>query len=242
MRKATWWYLGIAVAVASLVLEAGFHLFAVEGVGVDWRAAWVLTVGTTAGTLLVTPALMTLNGLNEVAATARLGAVTFVVATLATWGLLVAGWGLMAGAIASALGLATTIGWLAIYRGRLLLDLWRTPRAGPGVSWWSDVWPVQWRIAVSWLCGTSSSNCSPRSCSPTTAPGSRPGRILLRVVRADPAGRHGAADHQAAPVRGLDRPPRVHDARCRISPGSLGGVWGGCGRGNRGGRGLAQPP
>jgi O-antigen/teichoic acid export membrane protein len=37
-------------------------------------------------------------------------------------------------------------------RRRLLLPLLRMHVAGAGISWKREVWPFQWKIAVSWLC------------------------------------------------------------------------------------------
>jgi len=42
--------------------------------------------------------------------------------------------------------------WLYRRRG-LLLGLWRHSSATHRIRWRSEVWPFQWRIAVSWICG-----------------------------------------------------------------------------------------
>jgi hypothetical protein len=47
---------------------------------------------------------------------------------------------------------ATSLGWLFGKR-RLLLGLLRHVSGPHRIQWRAEVWPFQWRIAISWLCG-----------------------------------------------------------------------------------------
>ena len=45
------------------------------------------------------------------------------------------------------------IGWLLLRRRNLIFGLLRHKVGGNRIAWISEVWPFQWRIAISWLCG-----------------------------------------------------------------------------------------
>jgi hypothetical protein len=74
------------------------------------------------------------------------------VGSLLAWSALLTHHGLLAPAM-TILGTASTaLFWLARKR-KLLLGLLRHNPGENGVQWRKEVWPFQWRIAVSWLCG-----------------------------------------------------------------------------------------
>jgi hypothetical protein len=152
-RQTVVWYAAIAVLTAAVILPVGWVFFERAGTGDGWQPAWALTVLAAAFAFLNTPAVMLLNGAGQVAVTARVAAQAAVVSSVAGWGLLLAGVGLAALPLATLLGLLVTAGWLAACRRRLLLGLWRHPAGGHHLSWRREVWPFQWRIALSWLSG-----------------------------------------------------------------------------------------
>jgi hypothetical protein len=64
--------------------------------------------------------------------------------------LLATGGGLLSWPAAQTLGLIGVFGWLFRTWGPTLRDLLRQG-GGPTVSWWRDVWPFQWKVAVGGL-------------------------------------------------------------------------------------------
>jgi hypothetical protein len=65
--------------------------------------------------------------------------------------MLAAGASLWATAMVPTATLVIPIAWLVAYRRKLLGIAWRT--AGRDFVWRREVWPLQWRLAVNWLCG-----------------------------------------------------------------------------------------
>jgi hypothetical protein len=155
LRKVVGWYTVIAVLVAVVILPAGWYYFttAPEADGVRWQLPWVWTVLATAGGLLITPLVTLLNGCGQIAWTARVNAIQGFVLTPTTWIVLVCGGGLLAAPFMMTLTLLLQAVWLAVGWRGAFLDLWRLPADGPQIDWWREVWPFQWRIAVSWLSG-----------------------------------------------------------------------------------------
>jgi hypothetical protein len=68
-----------------------------------------------------------------------------------SWGAIVSGHGLYACALVNLGWIATGVFFLA-QRRTLLLSLLHSPAGGDSVSWREEIWPFQWKIAISWLC------------------------------------------------------------------------------------------
>ena len=68
------------------------------------------------------------------------------------WGALLLHHGLFAPALLIAGQAIAGIVWL-FSRRHLLLHLFRHPIGQHAIDWWAEVWPFQWRIAISYACG-----------------------------------------------------------------------------------------
>ena len=93
-----------------------------------------------------------LEGCGRVAEVARIRLIDSVVSSLVLWLALLSGLGLMAAAM---FGLASFINqFLLLAHGHRLFvrDLWKTQEQSE-CSWSRELWPLQWRIAVSWASG-----------------------------------------------------------------------------------------
>jgi hypothetical protein len=98
------------------------------------------------------PVLSFLEGCGFVVDIARLRLLQATIGSLLAWLALIAHHGLFAPA-AMIFGTAgTSLGWLFRKR-RLLLGLLRYQPGAHRIQWRNEVWPFQWRIAISWLCG-----------------------------------------------------------------------------------------
>jgi hypothetical protein len=151
LRTATAWLSIFSFAFLVVLLPAGClffeHLHAHAAIG-----PWCLAVLTTALGLLPMPALAVQEGCGGVAGAWRIrllqqsaSAFSLVAALLlgaGSWAIGLAG---LSGLLAAAAGLALD--------GGILVALWRRPAADARFDWWREVWPFQWRISASYLCG-----------------------------------------------------------------------------------------
>jgi hypothetical protein len=155
LRKSIGWYTLIAGLITLVILPVGWYFFATaqNAAHVGWRLPWVWTVLATAGGLLVTPLVTLLNGCGQIAWTARIYTIQSFLLTPLTWVVLVCGGGLFTAPLIQSLTLLLLAGWLVFGWRGAFLDLWRLPCDGPQIHWRREVWPFQWRIAVSWLSG-----------------------------------------------------------------------------------------
>jgi hypothetical protein len=148
------WYLRAAVALAVIVLPIGVVFFSRSAPGevhVHWLGPWIMAVLAVSATFLLTPIYSFLEGCNQVRQVAKLRMVQALIVVAMSWGAIASGHGLYACALVN-------LGWIAVgldfiaKRRKILFSLLRYPVGDNAISWRSEIWPFQWKIAVSWLC------------------------------------------------------------------------------------------
>lgn len=148
------WYLRAAVTFAAVLLPLGVIFFSQKvqaGAPVAWLGPWITAVLATSLSFLLTPLYSFLEGCNEIQQVARVRIHQALIVLGLSWGAIATGHGLYACALVN-LGV-TSVGVVFLARRRgLLLGLLRHPVNDGGISWRNEVWPFQWKIAVSWLC------------------------------------------------------------------------------------------
>ena len=155
-RRGLIWYGTSAVLVIAVVLPAGlvfFERYQPVGVSVEWQFPWIWVVLASAGALFVSPIFAVLEGCGLVAEVALMRVGQSIGGNLVLWLALWQQWGLFANAAIATFGLLWGLAWLWLYKRSFLLDLVSTSSKEASISWWSEVWPFQWKIALSWLSG-----------------------------------------------------------------------------------------
>jgi hypothetical protein len=156
VRLSLRWYAVLAALFALLLGPVGFVFFSRNGGAVEhvpWQGPWVCLVLFTAGLLWLSPLLAILEGCGLVAEVAKFRLFQSIAAHGALWIALAARRGVESPAAFSLASLIIGAVWIWRRHGMLLLDLVRTAHAGPRVSWRREMFPFQWRIALSWVSG-----------------------------------------------------------------------------------------
>jgi O-antigen/teichoic acid export membrane protein len=139
------------VRLNRLLLEDAYPLEIIRQ-DVAWQGAWWMIAVTAACALAINPAWSLLEGCNQVAVLAKFrfwaSLASFAVNALA----LIAGAGIYASAIGAAGSLLVSVGYLTLRWKPFLSQFLERPRHGR-VSWAQEIWPFQWRVAVSWMSG-----------------------------------------------------------------------------------------
>lgn len=150
------WYAVAAVLFAIAAAAVGYFMFRRFGSlpTVDWAGPWLAMVVLAAVNLFVSPLLAVIEGLGRVGQVARLRLVQAVVGNVLAWLLLLAGAGLWAAAAPAAVAAVGSLLWLRAGSSSLgvLHDATPVPPAH-AVDWRREIFPFQWRLAVSWICG-----------------------------------------------------------------------------------------
>ncbi len=155
LQKAIRWYSSAAALLAIFLLFAGRYFFskhAQAGVSVSWHLPWTAAAIAAAVTFQIDPILSFMEGCGFVANVARVRLCQAATGSLLAWSALALHHGLFAPSLIIAGNAVVAFLWLSRHHN-LLLSLLRYRTEGHRIHWIREVWPFQWRIAVSWLCG-----------------------------------------------------------------------------------------
>jgi hypothetical protein len=147
------WY-AIAGSITVLILAVSGYLF-FSGAArpeISWLGPWLALCALTGATLALIPLWCLLEGCNQVA---RVYAFRFgqgLVSTITILSCIALGTGLWAAAAAAAMSLCAGVVFLRV-RYRNFFRSLLAQVDGPRIGWKTELLPMQWRIAVSWLSG-----------------------------------------------------------------------------------------
>ncbi|MGL5420558.1 MAG: hypothetical protein ACRDA9_14195 [Plesiomonas shigelloides] len=147
------WYLYISISFFMLVSFSGYYFFSIKGSlpVSEWITSWFSLVFFSALNLFISPFLSVLEGFGLVGKVAGVRLIQSVIGYLGLFLLMVMGWGLKAIPILSLSTAVVSICWIFIYHRKLFFH--GVERVKNIISWRNDIFPFQWRIAVSWLSG-----------------------------------------------------------------------------------------
>ena len=155
-RWACKWYLVAAALMIVIAIPAGWYFFEMTQSAqdaVEWRAPWVLIGLVTGAALVLSPPMAFVEGGGKVAEVAGIRLAQAVSVSAALWLGLAIHLGLYAAPLSAFAGLLVCVCWLAARYRAFFLDLVRKHSHGVAISWRDEIWPFQWRIAVSTLSG-----------------------------------------------------------------------------------------
>ncbi len=119
---------------------------------VAWQGAWWIIAVTAALALAINPAWSLLQGCNQVAVVAKFNFWAALASFSANAIALVSGAGIYASAIGAACTLLVSVSYLVVRWRAFFSQFLEQPQHGC-ISWAQEIWPFQWRIAVSWMSG-----------------------------------------------------------------------------------------
>jgi O-antigen/teichoic acid export membrane protein len=138
-----------------LLIPLGLHFFSTNshsGQPIAWRLPWYLVVLTASLAFQIDPIFSFLEGCGYVPQVARTRFMQAVLGSLLAWIAMLTGHGLFAPAMMIAGQVLAGTVWLTTKR-RFLSPLLTFHAGQHRIQWWEEVWPFQWRIAISWICG-----------------------------------------------------------------------------------------
>jgi hypothetical protein len=155
LRLTVRWYSAAALAMGLVLAPLGMVFFArhaaAGAVQVDWQWPWLAAIAASVAGLWCVPYYSFIEGCGYVRAVAAMQLRQAVVSTLLAWAAMVLHAGLFAPALVILGYVGVGLHFLATHR-RLLLGLLRHAPGTRAIDWRGEVWPFQWRIAVSWMC------------------------------------------------------------------------------------------
>jgi hypothetical protein len=149
------WYTLAAVAMSVILAPSGMVFFAHHANAgasrVAWQGPWLAAVFASAAGLWCVPFYSFLEGCGQVRAVAAMRLRQAIATSAFAWVPMLLHHGLYSPAMALVGYVCAGLAFLASRR-RLLAGLLRHSTPEAAINWNSEVWPFQWRIAVSWMC------------------------------------------------------------------------------------------
>ncbi len=154
LQRAVRWYSIAAVLMGIALMVGGTRFFSLHQQPQApniWIVPLRVTVLACAITFSIGPVLSFLEGCGQVAQVARMRFFQSTVSVGLSWTAMLTHHGLFSPAMVL-LGQGFVASLLLMSRRSLLIPLLRMHVAKMGISWRREVWPFQWKIAISWLC------------------------------------------------------------------------------------------
>lgn len=155
LQKSVRWYSVAALLLFCFLLPVGMHFFSVHaqaGQFVAWRTPWLLDVLAASLAFQIDPLFSFLEGCGFVPQVAHTRFWQAFVGSILAWAALLLHHGLFAPAMMIAGQVLAGIVFVSSRR-KLLAGLLRHNPHPHRIRWWVEVWPFQWRIAISYLSG-----------------------------------------------------------------------------------------
>ncbi len=157
LQKAVYWYMAAGILMALALIPAGFIFFnahPVVGVPVAWKMPWCALVLAAMLAFQIDPIFSFLEGCGFVAQVAQRRFAQAVLGSALCWSALILHRGLFAPALLILGQVTIGLAYLLSTRHRkLLTNLLSHSVLEHSVGWRDEIWPFQWKIAVSWICG-----------------------------------------------------------------------------------------
>jgi hypothetical protein len=152
-RVALKWYCAMAaLAIVGLALGGSWFFWTKHDPTVPWVLPWLCMCVSAGLTLATMPVGALLEGCNQMGFIYALRTVARAASGVVLWIAVWAGAGLYTGPImASSMALVLVGAYLWRWPG-FLRDLWKAP-VGKETIPWQEMWPFQWRIAISCISG-----------------------------------------------------------------------------------------
>jgi O-antigen/teichoic acid export membrane protein len=154
-RFSVRWYGGVALLLGAGLGIAGsvyFRAFSREST-ISWELAWWIAVAATAFSVLLTPLVSLLEGANRVEKVQGVRLLQGLASRIAGFLAIASGFGLFAIAVTRVVSFLAGVFGLGRDALGLARRLWIRPLDGTDVSYRRELWPLQWKFALSWLSG-----------------------------------------------------------------------------------------
>jgi hypothetical protein len=154
-RLALRWYGWAAMLMVVFVLPAGLIFFSRYGpphVHVSWVNPWILVVLSTAANVAIGPLASILEGSGMFQDMALMRLLQAMTANLMLWVALLAGASLYSAVVLNGAMALFAVSWIFLRHRRFFSDL-SSVKCGDQIRWRTEIWPFQWRFAMSWMTG-----------------------------------------------------------------------------------------
>lgn len=157
LRLTVKWFSVMSIILLVALLIGGFVFFSYfspKHEEVEWQTPWILMATTTAISLFVSPIISFYEGLGRVEHIAKLRLYILLASTTGFFIALILNAKLYAYAINNLISLCVNLIWLFTPSvKKALSSVWHFHIKTHIISWRKEIFPYQWKIALSWISG-----------------------------------------------------------------------------------------
>jgi hypothetical protein len=160
LGKGFKWYTVSAVLLIIVLAPAGLYFFAQypsDIIDFTWRLPWILAVFGVGCNLLLIPFYAVIIGSGDVTSVNRREMMGGMTSSIIGWIVIASGGGLYAVPAVTTGTIIVGVVYLLNSKPRLVKTAFSSAfsplRSSHTISWWGEVWPMQWKIALSWISG-----------------------------------------------------------------------------------------
>jgi O-antigen/teichoic acid export membrane protein len=149
------WYFNFAFLLLLSLMVIGtifFNRYDTTNGDVSWLAPWIMLAIGTSCNLIVSPVLAFLQGLGKVKEIAKIQLIQQIFRLSVVWGGLILGAKIFVLGISSILGAFIVVLIIVLNYLKLFKNIWNT-RIVEKVHYRKEIFPYQWKIALSWISG-----------------------------------------------------------------------------------------
>ncbi|MGK5027408.1 hypothetical protein [Janthinobacterium sp. RB2R34] len=148
------WYGVVALLILLTVLPAGWIFFSNSdhGGNISWQLPWAFLTVMAALNIIILPILSILEGCGRIAEVARMRMLQNIAGSVFAWITLTLGGGLLALPMLNMMSVVVALWWFWKVYHAFFADMWHS-KVNSSISWRHEIWPFQWKIALSWLSG-----------------------------------------------------------------------------------------
>ncbi len=149
------WYLVAGLVLLGILALGGTFFLGIrnEGASVGWQTPWLLLCIASALAFPLTPIWALLQGCGQINEVYRYRFVDGLGRSIVLWSSIAAGAGLWSAGLTALFSVFLAAGFLWLRYRKLLESLLAGFEPSFSMNWWQEVFPLQWRIAVSWMSG-----------------------------------------------------------------------------------------
>lgn len=149
------WYLVAGLVLLGILVLGGTFFLGIrnEGASVGWQTPWLLLCIASALAFPLTPIWALLQGCGQINEVYRYRFVDSLGRSIVLWSSIAAGAGLWSAGLTALFSVLLAAGFLWLRYRKLLASLLAGFESSFSMNWWQEVFPLQWRIAVSWISG-----------------------------------------------------------------------------------------
>ena len=148
------WFTAAALLITIILIVIGSAFWSDGNYSsIDWKLPWVALSIATGSTLLITPITSALEGCNQLNNLYKFRIIQYIVMSASCWLAILMGAELWTASISVMSGLLTLVLLSWTKYEQLIRTLFLNKPKLECINWRKDIFPMQWRIALSWIGG-----------------------------------------------------------------------------------------